>query len=148
MRNLKGLVLVTLFMLVPAYAHSEDYGYKKEPMVTPYVKEKAEEKAALPVSAETGNAQAESAGNAVENVKAQKQIKAQSICIGKDCRKSWPVFKCANYGDRPAGETGDEFCGKMKQTCLAVSIGGGQGFFEECSVAASSVHKCRCCWVE
>ncbi len=78
----------------------------------------------------------------------QEQIKAKSICIGEDCRSKWPTLKCANYEGRPAGESGDEFCGKMDKTCAGVAIGGGQSFFDECSAVPNSVHKCRCCWVE
>jgi len=78
----------------------------------------------------------------------QEQIKAKSICIGEDCRSKWPTLKCADYEGRPAGETGDEFCAKMDKTCVAVAIGGGQSFFDECSAVPNSVHRCRCCWVE
>lgn len=85
---------------------------------------------------------------AEQKSESSKQLKADSICIGNDCRDKWPVFKCANYQGRPAGETGDEFCASMNKTCMAVSIGGGQSFFDECSVPANSVHKCRCCWAE
>ncbi len=80
--------------------------------------------------------------------KAQDQIKADSVCIGEDCRSRWPVLKCAVYSDRPAGETGDEFCNSMNKTCMGVFMGSGQSFFNECSVPANSVHKCRCCWAE
>ena len=55
--------------------------------------------------------------------KDEKQIKADTICIGEDCRSKWPGLKCANYDGRPAGETGDEFCSRMNKTCVAVSIG-------------------------
>lgn len=85
---------------------------------------------------------------AEQKTEGREQVKADSICIGEDCRSKWPALKCANYEGRPAGETGDEFCGSMNKACMAVSIGGGQSFFDECSVPVNSVHKCRCCWVE
>lgn len=83
-----------------------------------------------------------------QKAQSEDQIKARSICIGEDCRSKWPSLKCANYSGRPAGETGDDFCGRTNKVCVAVAIGGGQSFFGECAVPANSVHSCRCCWVE
>lgn len=142
----KRLALIIFFMLISSYAHSEDYMDEKTPLTTPYMKEKNNGKTDL--SAPKDTAKDEAKINADEKELDLKQIKAQSICIGQDCRSQWPSFKCANYEGRPAGETGDEFCSQMNQACVATSIGGGQSFFDECSVAAGSVHKCRCCWVE
>lgn len=85
---------------------------------------------------------------AEQKIEDRQQIKADSVCIGEDCRDKWPVFKCANYEGRPAGETGDQFCSSINKTCMAVSIGGGQSFFDQCSVPVNSIHKCRCCWAE
>jgi len=85
---------------------------------------------------------------AEQNTENIQQIKAESVCIGEDCRKKWPVFKCANYGGRPAGEIGDEFCASMNKTCMAVFIGGGTSVFDECSIPSKTVHRCRCCWAE
>lgn len=77
------------------------------------------------------------------------QIKAgQGLCINGDCKDNWPVLKCADFTDRPAGETGEEFCKKTGKTCLAVFIGNGSSFFDECSTPPMSTHKTRCCWVE
>jgi len=146
MKISKGLALTIFFMFITAYARSDmDY---KEPLTIPYAKEKSDKKSDLTASKNTAKTKAETEVNAGQKAQEQEQIKAQSICIGEDCRGKWPSFKCANYDGRPAGETGDEFCGKMDKTCVAVSIGSGQGFFDECSVTANSVHRCRCCWVE
>lgn len=146
MKISQSLALMIFFMLICVYAHCEDYMDEKTPLATPYMKEKSDERSDL--SAPKDTAKVEVKVDAGEKVLDLKQIKAQSICIGKECRNQWPSFKCANYEGRPAGETGDEFCSQMNQVCVATSIGGGQSFFDECSVAANSVHKCRCCWVE
>lgn len=146
-------VLVILCVFIPIYAYSQNYMDENNPQATPYSKEKSQEGSNLTTPAVTAdtssvvtikNAQA----TQDQNTPKRKQIKAKSICIGEDCRSQWPVLKCADYGDRPAGETGDEYCGSINKTCMAVSIGGGQSFFGECSASVNSMHKCRCCWVE
>ncbi len=148
MKILKQFLLVTFLILIPVYAHSDNYTDDKKALATPYMKEKAQEKSGLMKSENVDKPQAGVPANAIDKTQVQDQIKAKSICIGEDCRNNWPVFKCVNYEGRPAGETGDEFCGRMNKTCMAVSIGGGQSFFDECSVPASSVHNCRCCWAQ
>jgi len=141
-------VLIIFFMLIPVYVHSEDYVDEKNPPTTPYVKDKNDEKSDLTVSENTAKPEAQIEVNTDQEAQEWKQIKTQSICIGGDCRSKWPSFQCANYENRPARETGDEFCGQKNQTCVAVSFGEGQNFFGECSVPVRSMHKCRCCWVE
>lgn len=146
--NISKMLALTFFVFIATYAYSEDYMYDKEPLTTPYMKAESAKKSNPTVSKDTTDSEAETRVDTGKQTQVRKQIKAKSICIGEDCRSNWPSFKCANYDGRPAGETGDEFCSQMNQTCVAVSIGGGQTFFDECSVAASSVHRCRCCWVE
>ena len=122
-------------MLITAYAYCEDYTDDEETMKTPYMQVESSKKN-------------ENAVNVSEKTQAQEEIKAKSVCIKEDCRSNWPILKCADYDGRPAGETGDEFCGQKNQTCTAVLLGSGQTFFNECSLATNSVHTCRCCWVE
>ncbi|MFH0877451.1 MAG: hypothetical protein V1863_04420 [Candidatus Omnitrophota bacterium] len=148
MKISKWLALIVFFMLIPAFAHSEDYMDDKKPLITPYMKEKSDQKSDLTVTGNTAYSEDRIEVNTEQKMQIQKQIKAKSVCIGKDCRSQWPSLKCANYEGRPARETGDEFCGQMNQACMAVSMGGGQSFFSECSVVTNSVHRCRCCWVE
>lgn len=142
--KMAGLIIFSAFIVINVYA--EDSADYKEPMTTPYMTTESGNKSTPSVSEDPSGSQ--SATGASQKTEVQKQIKAKSVCIGKDCRSKWPRLKCANYDGRPAGETGDEFCSRMNQTCVAVSLGGGQTFFDECSVAASSLHRCRCCWVE
>jgi hypothetical protein len=148
MKNYKELVLIVCFMSIPVCAYCGDYMNSKDTMVTPYATEKSakENNSNMPVN--TSGTKAAVTEGSDQQVKPQKQVKADSLCMGTDCRNKWPEFKCANYDDRPAGETGDGFCGQMNQTCVAVSIGSGQSFFNECSTSVNTVHKCRCCWVE
>ncbi|MFH1127886.1 MAG: hypothetical protein V1699_00535 [Candidatus Omnitrophota bacterium] len=121
-------IIIVIFVFIPTYAHCQSYMDEKSNM-------NSEEKAKNKV-------------NVKQNTQAQEQIKAESICIGEDCRSKWPDFKCVTYDNRPVGETGDDFCAKMNKACMGVSIGSGQSFFSECSVSVNSVHKCRCCGVE
>lgn len=146
MNMLKKSVLIVFFMLIAASVYSGDYAGSKVPPATPSVKAESGKKSSPAASKDTADIKDET--GAGQKTQTQDQIKAKSICIGEDCRGKWPAFKCANYDKRPARETGDEFCGRMNKTCVAVFIGNGQTFFDECSVAANSVHKCRCCWVE
>ncbi|MCK9604607.1 MAG: hypothetical protein M0R66_09645 [Candidatus Omnitrophica bacterium] len=125
MKIFKGSALIILFMFIFSYAYAESY-------TTPVMKEEAKDEASVEQQAQ----------------KQQEQIKADKVCIGEDCRSKWPSFKCVIYDNRPVGETGDEFCSKINKTCVDVSIGGGQSFFDECSVPVNAVHKCRCCGVE
>jgi len=148
MKISKGLALIVFFMLIPAFAHSQDYIDDKKPLTTPYMKEKSDQKSDLIVSGNTAKTETKVEVNTGQKTQIRKEIKAQSVCIGEDCRSQWPILKCANYEGRPAGETGDEFCSQMNQACMAVSMGGGQSFFGECSVVTNAVHRCRCCWVE
>jgi len=142
------IILSILLTFIPAYSYSQDSMGEGKGSVTPYEKEKPEEKINSTPSQDNSVTQAESQPGTEQEEQVYKQIKTSSMCIGKDCRTKWPVLKCANYDGRPAGETGDEFCGQMNQSCMAVSMGGGQSFFDQCSVPTSSVHRCRCCWVE
>lgn len=148
MKIYRRIALVIFFVSITLCAYSDDYTNNKAPLATPYMKKKSEEKSGLTASKDTDKTETAIDANVVRQTKDEGQIKAQSICIGGDCRSKWPSLKCANYDGRPAGETGDEFCGQMNQTCVAVSIGAGQSFFNECSVSADSAHSCRCCWVE
>jgi hypothetical protein len=144
----RGVFLFILFMFFPIYTHSENYMDDKKPLTIPVATEESRGKSNLTAPETATKTEAVTAAETGQKTQSQGQIKAQSICIGEDCRSKWPSLKCENYDGRPAGETGDEFCGQMNKTCIAVSIGSGQSFFGECSVAANSVHKCRCCWVE
>ena len=148
MKIYKGLALVLFFILLPVYVHSQDYTADKQQTASYQENEEDGEEGDVIEPADTPETESVIKINTAKKTQEPKQIKANSICIGEDCRSKWPSFKCANYDRRPAGETGDEFCGKMGQTCVDVSIGSGQSFFGECSVPANSFHKCRCCWVE
>lgn len=148
MKAINIAALIIFFMFIAVHSYSQDYMGEKKTAATPYEKQKPEDQTGLTSSQDASATQDDTQGSTQEAIPMQKQIKSRSICIGKDCRSRWPVLKCANYEGRPAGETGDEFCGQMNKACMAVSIGGGQSFFGECSVPASSVHTCRCCWNE
>jgi len=149
MKAYKWFILIIFFVFIPVYVYSQDYMDEKKPaLVTPYMKQKSDVKSDSTAAKDTGNTKANTEVDTDQKTRVQKQIKAKSICIGEDCRSEWPKLKCANYEGRPSGETGDEFCSQMNQTCLAVSIGGGQSFFDECSVPVRATHRCRCCWVE
>ncbi|MFA5144481.1 MAG: hypothetical protein WC723_00515 [Candidatus Omnitrophota bacterium] len=138
------VMLIAVFILIPVYAHSEGYMDSKKLQGISYTQEDN----SSTTSQDTTKAESKAKVNTSQEDQSQGKIKAQNICIGEDCRSKWPSLKCANYDGRPAGETGDVFCGQMDKTCVAVSIGTGQSFFGECSVPASTTHKCRCCWVE
>jgi hypothetical protein len=76
-------------------------------------------------------------------------VKGQKgVCVGEDCKASWPILKCADFADRPQGETGDTFCNSQAKTCMSVLIGSGASFYNECSTSPYSKHSTRCCWVE
>jgi len=147
MKIYKWIALIIFFMLIPIYVHSADYDYsgdKEKPLTTPYMKTKSSGDQIFEDNTATVKENKADTGQKTQG----KQVKADSVCIGKDCRDKWPVFKCANYEGRPAGETGDQFCASMNKTCMAVFIGGGQSFFDQCSIPVNSVHECRCCWAE
>lgn len=73
----------------------------------------------------------------------------KGLCLGEDCKEKWPALKCADYKDRPAGESGDAYCNSQQKACTAVTItGSGAEYFTGCSDAIAATHKTRCCWVE
>jgi hypothetical protein len=72
----------------------------------------------------------------------------KELCIAGDCKSKWPSLKCAEFDNRPKGETGDDFCSSQGKVCMGVMMGSGNSFFNECSTAPNSVHKTRCCWSE
>lgn len=73
---------------------------------------------------------------------------SEGLCIGEACKESWPKLKCADYADRPAGESGDDFCNSQDKACFSVLLGSGVSFANECSVTPAQKHSTRCCWVE
>lgn len=88
-------------------------------------------------------------GEPKQRIDAEGYVRAsEGLCIGDDCKKSWPKLKCSDYKDRPAEETGDSFCNSKNQLCFSVFMGTGAGFSNECSVLPQQKHDTRCCWVE
>jgi hypothetical protein len=143
------LTLIILCAFVSVYAYSGENMDQKVMQPAPtYEKAKSQETNNPPVVTSTDEAKSIDIVNTNDTLLEKKSIKTETMCLNGDCRNRWPVLKCADYGERPAGETGDEYCAKINKTCLAVSIGGGQSFFDQCSVPVNSVHKCRCCWVQ
>jgi len=93
------------------------------------------------------NAKKEIEQAATEDLEVNK-LKVKDICLNGDCKASWPKLKCAEYDNRPSGESGDNFCSSMEKACFAVFIGSGASYFSECSTPPASPHKTRCCWIE
>ncbi len=144
----KGFFLFLLFMFFSIYAHSENNMDDKRPLTVSVAQVENSKESNLPISESAAKTEVAAVVTAGQETKSQEQIKAKTICIGDDCRSNWPRFKCASFDKRPAGETGDNFCRQTGKTCVAVSIGGGQSFFGECSVSPNAVHQTRCCWAE
>jgi hypothetical protein len=143
------LALIIFCAFAPVYAYS-DYDMEQKVMQprSGYAQEEKQEADNPPVAVNTDANTPAVTDNSDNNMEEKPVVKTKYMCIGGDCRSQWPILRCRDYADRPAGETGDEYCGKRNKTCMAVSIGGGQSFFDQCSVPVNSVHKCRCCWVQ
>ncbi len=148
MKIYKGLIFIFFFIFIPIYAYSQDYMEDNQQDTYSATTEENTIKTDTYAPAEVPQTEPVIRTHTIQKTQEAKQLKAKSVCIGDDCRSKWPVFKCATYDGRPAGETGDAFCAQMDKTCMDVYIGGGQNFFGECSVPASTIHKCRCCWTE
>ena len=86
----------------------------------------------------------------VKELEVEGQIKAdKGVCMGDNCKNNWPALKCADYDNRPKGESGNSYCDGIGKACASVTLGGqGTLYFSECSAAAAAGHKTRCCWIE